>query len=76
MPRSAGKVAYRMRIRAYPIVARAVEEGVSYGVTRLWKYHDSDTMTEAQMREWQDRISDAVLSSLCEVIEFDPEPEP
>ena len=74
MPRSAGKVATRMRFKAWDIVTRAVEDGVGYGITRLWKHHDADTMTDAQMRERRGAIEDAVMDALCEVINFDPEP--
>ena len=74
MPPSAGKIATRMRFKAYDLVSRAVEEGIGYGIGRLWKYYESDTMTEAQMRERQDALRDAVMGDLCEVIDFDPEP--
>ena len=74
MPPSAGKIATRMRFKAYDLVSRAVEGGLAYGITRLWKYHESDTMTEAQMRERQEALHDAVMGDLCEVIDFDPEP--
>ena len=83
MPRSVGKPnvgrivpSVGVRVRAYPVMARAVEEGVSYGIRRLWKYHDSDTMTEDYMRERAETIADAVMSAMCEVIDFDTEPEP
>jgi len=74
VPRSAGKIATRMRFKAYNLVSRAVEGGLAYGITRLWKYHESDTMTEAQMRERQEALHDAVMGDLCEVIDFDTEP--
>jgi len=65
----------RLRMNTYAIVARAVEEGTTYGITRLWKYHDSETMTEDEMREKSDTIVQAVLNDLCEVVKFD-ESEP
>ena len=65
----------RLTPNTYAIVSRAVEEGVAYGITRLWKYHDSETMTEDEMREKSDAIGQAVLNDLCEVVNFD-EPEP
>ena len=83
MPQSAGKPrsgrivpSQGMRVRAYPVVQRAVEEGVGYGIRRLWKHYDGDAMPEAYMRERAEAIADAVLDALCEIIEFDLEPEP
>jgi hypothetical protein len=59
-----------VRLNAYAIISRAVEEGIAYGIGRLWKYNTGDTMTEDYMREHQDRIYDAVMNDLCEVLEF------
>ena len=54
-----------MRINAYEVVARAVEEGVAYGWNRAHKHADSpfeDAIKAA--------IEDAVLSELCNVVQF------
>ena len=81
MPQSAGKpksgsIVPTLRVKAYPVVARAVEEGVLYGIHRLWKYYDGEEMPEAHMRERAEAVINAVMDELCEVIEFDLEPEP
>jgi hypothetical protein len=73
VPPSGGKVATRMRFRAWDIVTRAVEEGLSYGIGRLFK-HEDGPFTEAQLRERQDTLVLAIQNALSEVIDFDPEP--
>lgn len=60
-----------LKLRTYPIVSEAVETGVAYGLMRLWKYHPTDTMTEDQAQERKQVIVDAVLSDLCDVVDFD-----
>lgn len=76
-PRSADSspvnVAATVRVDAYAVISRAVEEGIGYGIGRLWKYHDSDTMTEAYMREHEDAIYHAVTGALCEILRFGDE---
>ena len=64
-----------LRIDAYGVVARAVEEGVAYGITRAWKHHDGDTMTEEQMRDRSQALIDAVMNDLCDVLRFSPDDE-
>lgn len=59
-----------MKIKAYSIISRAVEEGVSYGITRLFK-HSAPLMTEAGMRGNAEVIENEVLNALCEFIDFD-----
>lgn len=73
MPRSAGKVATRLRFKGYAITTTAVEEGLTYGIRRLFK-HEDGPFTEDQLLERKDTLHDAVMNALCEVIEFDPEP--
>ncbi len=55
-----------IRMLSYQVMARAVDEGVCYGYRRAHKHTDApdeETLTMA--------IYDAVLSSICEVFEFD-----
>lgn len=82
MPRSAGKPrscrlvpSQGMRLRAYSVVQRAVEEGVGYGIGRLWKHYDGEAMPEDYMRERAEAIMDAVMGALCEVFDFGAESE-
>lgn len=56
----------RVRLKAYPIVQRAVEEGAAYGVNRAFKHTDAPTregIVEAVVM--------AVMGDLCEVMDFD-----
>jgi len=55
-----------VKVKTYTIVARAVEEGVAYGLRRYSKYHDAtplDAVAEYVERE--------VMNALSEVIDFD-----
>lgn len=61
-----------MKVKAYTVVSRAVEEGVHYSITRLFK-HRSDPMSEEDMRERVDEIAGRIIGALCEVIEFTDE---
>lgn len=55
-----------MNIRAYPVLCRAVEEGVAYGWQRAHKYIDTpDTETI------KEQIVTAVLNEICEYFAFD-----
>ena len=62
-----------MRFRAYDLVTRAVEDGLGYGIGRLFK-HEDGPFTEDQLRERQETLIMAIQNALCEVIDFDPEP--
>jgi hypothetical protein len=58
----------RPKVKLYPLISRAVEEGVAYGLQRYNKYNsespvDVDIVAEHVERE--------VLNALCEVLEFD-----
>lgn len=54
-----------LKLKTYTVVSDAVEQGVLYGIRRAHKYTDapSDDLLLEQVRE-------AVLSSLCEVVDF------
>ena len=57
-----------MRVRAYDVLSRAVEEGVAYGWRRAHKHTDApgeDTIKE--------QILQGVLNEICEVFAFDDE---
>ncbi len=54
-----------VRVDAYAIVTRAVEEGVAVGYRRAHKHDDKPA--EDLIRE---KVYDAVMESLCEVLRF------
>lgn len=65
----------RLTANTYAIVARAVEEEVPYGIHRIFKYAETEALTEDQVVAQADQIVQAVMNGLCEVINFDaPEP--
>jgi hypothetical protein len=55
-----------MKIRAYPILSRAVEEGVAYGWRRAHKHVDAP-----DAKSIEEQIVTAVLSEICEYFNFD-----
>lgn len=61
-----------MKIRAYPIIQRAVEEGILYGIRRLFKYNDAP-YDETRLRDSADVLEDAIMDKLSEVIDFSDE---
>jgi hypothetical protein len=55
-----------MKIRAYPVLCRAIEEGVAYGWRRAHKHVDSpDAATIAE------QIVTAVINEVCQYFDFD-----
>lgn len=55
-----------MKVRAYPIIAEAVESGVNHGISRAYKHTDQpshENMTQS--------IVDAVMLALNEVIDWE-----
>lgn len=55
-----------VKLRAYEIISRAVEEGVGYGIARAFKYSDApdrDSLAE--------QVELAVMNALCDVLEFE-----
>lgn len=56
-----------IRLRAYPIIDRAVEEGIAYGYRRAYKHTD-----DPQAEDIQEQIRQAVMQALCDVLEFAP----
>lgn len=58
-----------MRVQAYVVLQRAVEEGISYGWQRAHKH------TEKPSQEaLQDAIHDAVMNAIAEVFSFEDAP--
>lgn len=61
-------VAGGMRVRAYDVLRRAIEEGVEYGWRRAHKHTDApDTETI------KDQIVTAILNEVSEYFDFDDE---
>ena len=65
-PRAKATPLHPMRINAYSIIARAIEEGVRSGWNRAHKHTD-----EPDDGHIQDAIESAVISAVCEVIDFE-----
>lgn len=58
----------RPRVRLYPIVAKAVEDGCARGVRRLWKYRSE--LRESEAEAYADEIAREVMNEVCEVLDF------
>jgi hypothetical protein len=54
------------KIRLYPLIDETVENGVDYGWNRAHKH--TDTPSEEVIK---DAIHQAVMSALCELIDFE-----
>lgn len=66
--RSKPPVTGEMRVRAYEVLHRAVEEGVTYGWRRAHKH--TDTPDEETIK---DQILTAVLNEISDYFDFDGE---
>lgn len=55
-----------LRVRAYPVLAEAVESGVKYGLTRAYKYTDKPTR-----EDMENAVVVAVMNDICERFDFD-----
>lgn len=54
-----------VRVDAYAVVARAVEEGASYGVRRAFKHTD-----KPEQNYIAQEVESAIMNALCEVLKF------
>ena len=59
-----------MQVRVYPVLYRAVEEGVAYGWQRAHKHTDSPDATVIK-----DHIVTAVINEIGQYFDFDGEAE-
>lgn len=57
-----------VKVRAYEVIWRAVNEGVGYGYQRAHKH--TDKPSEEHVR---DQIEQAVMNALCEILDFGDE---
>lgn len=58
-----------MRFNAYKLIARAVEEGVAYGVNRAFKHTDNPSVETLR-----DNIEREVMNALCDILDFESPP--
>lgn len=69
---TARKVSVKMR--KYPLICRAVEEGCNYAKYRFSKHLDGDTKIEdLDIEALAGCFEDAIMNALCEVIDFEDE---
>jgi hypothetical protein len=59
------KIKATVKIKAYNIISRAVEEGIDFGYRRAHKY--TNTPSEDTIK---DELEREIMNSLCEVLEF------
>lgn len=62
--------------KAYPLLSETIEGGIKWGLRRVFKYRDKDTITEAELLDETivDTILNCVMVEVCERFDF-PEPE-
>ncbi|WP_437810779.1 hypothetical protein [Sorangium sp. So ce1078] len=68
MKRTKRSVRGGMKVRAYDVLRRAVEEGITYGWR--WAHKHTDTPGEDAI---VDQIIQGVLNEVCEYFDFDDE---
>lgn len=68
MKQTTKSVAGGIRVRAYEVLRRAIEEGVTYGWRRAHKH--TDTPDEETIK---DQLVTAILNEVSEVFDFDDE---
>lgn len=59
---------FPLRFRAYPLIQRAVAEGIAYGYRRAHKH--TDTPSEEYVKEEMER---GVMDALCDILSLDEE---
>ena len=57
-----------MKVRAYDVLRRAIEEGVEYGWRRAHKHADSPDAETIK-----DQLITGILNEVCEYFDFDDE---
>jgi hypothetical protein len=67
-PQTKCRVTGGMRVRAYEVLRRAVEEGVAYGWRRAHKHTDAPGEDAIV-----DHVVQGVLNEVCEYFDFDDE---
>jgi len=55
-----------VKIDAYRVIDAAVENAISYGYSRAFKYTDSPTKDQIM-----DEIHRSVMNNLCDILKFD-----
>lgn len=60
-----------MRPKYYDILARAVEEGINFGVNRAYKYTPAPAPGLANLENVKEAIRQEVMNSICEVFIFE-----
>ena len=68
MKRTRPKIAGGMRVRAYDVLRRAIEEGIEYGWRRAHKH--TDTPDDEAIKE---QILTGILNEVSEYFDFDDE---
>jgi len=59
-----------MKVKEYEVLARAVEEGVGWGLTRYNKYAPNQLSGEAEM-SLKDHLEREIMNALCDVFDFE-----
>lgn len=68
MKRTKRTVTGGLRVRAYDVLRRAIEEGVEYGWRRAHKHTDTPDAEAIK-----DQIVTGILNEVCEYFDFDEE---
>lgn len=69
-PNDRKQLAAEIRIDAYKVISRAVEDGANIGFKKAFKYDDKPSYEALK-----DSIEDHIMMELCEVLRFGPDDE-
>jgi hypothetical protein len=68
MTRTRRSVRGGLKVRAYDVLRRAIEEGVEYGWRRAHKHTDAPDAEAIK-----DQVTTSILNEVCEYFDFDDE---
>lgn len=63
-----------MKVKLYTLLSDQIEEGLGWGIRRLYKYDDAPK-TEEQLLAATDQIMQEITSAICEYLDFGDEHE-
>lgn len=59
-----------VKVNLYEIVSRAIEDGIALGINHAYK-HSDEPISDAQKEMIKDKVRDAIMIELCEVLKFE-----
>lgn len=64
-----------MKVKFYDLLTNQIEEGLGWGIRRLYKYDDAPK-TEEQVLAATDQIMHEITNAICQYIDFEGDTQP